>query len=37
MNATIKKIKKLQSNRNLTKILNKSTQDQLKVVNKYFN
>lgn len=36
MNSTIKKIKKLQSSKNLKKILNKGTMEQLTVVNRYF-
>lgn len=36
MNKIIKEIKKLQSDKNLKKILNQNTKDQLKVINKYF-
>lgn len=36
MNKIIKQINKLQSKKNLKKILNKNTKEQLKVINKYF-
>ncbi len=36
MNKIIKQINKLQSEKNLKKILNKNTKEQLKVINKYF-
>lgn len=36
MNKIIKKINKLQSDKNLKKILNKNTGEQLKIIKKYF-
>jgi hypothetical protein len=36
MNKIIKKINRLQTDKNLKKILNKNTKEQLKVINKYF-
>jgi hypothetical protein len=36
MNKIIKQINKLQSEKNLKKILNKNTKEQLEIINKYF-
>jgi len=36
MNKIIKDINKIQSDKNLKKILNKNTEEQLKIINKYF-
>lgn len=36
MDTIVKEINKLQSKENLKEILNKSTEEQLKLINKYF-
>jgi len=36
MNKIVKEIKKIQSEKNLKKVLNNNTKEQLKVINKYF-